>query len=44
MMIEQKKILEPSAAVEKDTTSEDKIPPIPNTANSSDAPRMVSDF
>lgn len=44
MMIEQKKILEPSAAVEKDTTSEDKTPPIPNTANSSDAPRMVSDF
>ena len=44
MMIEQKKILEPSAAVEKDTTSEDKTPPIPNTANSSDTPRMVSDF
>lgn len=44
MMIEQKKILEPSAAVEKDTKSEDKTPPIPNTANSSDAPRMVSDF
>lgn len=44
MMIEQKKILEPSAAVEKDTKSEDKTPPIPNTASSSDAPRMVSDF
>ena len=43
MMIDQNKMLEPIAAIEKDKPSEDKTS-LPNFDSSKDAPRIVSEF